>query len=202
MIFVVAWAMTGWKPLHVPRAPHHVEANLLIIFIYKYSSSSSLQALIPKSQKPRRHRTQPHHKPAGPNNLLVLELPPRIPHQMPYTIEAVERKEKRQHPLDRHLDQQRHRSEPGNQAARLEEVQSQKRLHEVAEPEYVEGAREHAARDPVQARGYPCYLRPVDAQVRRDGPVQALLDEDIGALLGGDVRGCCGESGGERERSD
>lgn len=118
---------------------------------------------------------------------------------MPHPIEAMEGEEERQRELDRHLGPQRHGGEAGDQARGLENVHAQQRLDEVAKAEDVEGARKDGAREAVEGRCQPCYLRPVDAQVRGDGAVAALPDEDVVALILGDV--CCGgESVGEEKR--
>ena len=154
--------------------------------------------LVHESQHRRRNDANPHSEPARPDDLLVLKLPPRVPDQVPDAVEAVEGEHERERELERRLDEQWHGREPGHQARRLEQVQAQQRLHEVAEPPDVEGARQHAARDAVEDGQVPRYLWPVDAQVRRHRAVEPLLDEDVGALGVGDgLR--CGESRGEGE---
>ena len=55
---------------------------------------------------------------------------------------------------------------------------AEQRRHEIGGSEDVEAPAEDRARDSVQGRAIPCYLRLVDGEVRGDGPVEALLDED------------------------
>lgn len=56
----------------------------------------------------------------------------------------------------------------------------EQRRNEVPEAEDVEAAAERRARDAVQDGAVPCYLRPVDGEVRGDGAGETLLGEDVG----------------------
>lgn len=74
---------------------------------------------------------------------------------------------------------------------------ARQRRDEVGGAEDVEAAAEDAARDAVERRSVPGYLRAVDGEVRGDGAVAALGGEDL--LRVGRLEGLgCGGSGGER----
>ena len=62
-------------------------------------------------------------------------------------------------------------------------MEARVRRDEVQAAEGVEGAADDEARDAVQRREVPGYLRFVDGEVRGDGAVEALLRED-GVLFG------------------
>lgn len=64
---------------------------------------------------------------------------------------------------------------------------------EVGSRESVEGSRDGGSRDSVQSAGVPGDLGTVDAQVRRDGALEALLGEDFGGICCCCCRGwsCC-----------
>lgn len=56
-----------------------------------------------KRQTQRTGNTKPHHRPPGPNNLLIGELAPCIPHQMPDPVHGVEGKGERKERFQPHL---------------------------------------------------------------------------------------------------
>jgi hypothetical protein len=64
-------------------------------------------------QRQRTHQTHRHGRPSRNNNLLICELRPCIPDQMPNRIEAVKRERQRQREFPQHLQDDRpagHRS--------------------------------------------------------------------------------------------
>lgn len=56
---------------------------------------------------------------------------------------------------------------------------SEQRRNEVAHGENVEAARKRDAGDSVKHGRIPCDLGSVDTEMRRDGPVEALLRENV-----------------------
>lgn len=144
-----------------------------------------------QNRRPR-HR-QPNNRPPGPLHLLITQLPPHIPHQMPDAIQPMIRKREGRCELGRDLQGHGPRGERRRHAGRLQ-VPAEQRRDQVGGAEDVEAPAEDRARDPVQRRAVPGYLRLVDGEVRGDGPVQALLDEDVVGVGGADG-GCCGGSG-------
>ena len=64
---------------------------------------------------------------------------------------------------------------------------------EICEAEEVQGAAEGDAGDAIQGRGVPCDLGFVDGEMRGDGALDSLLDEDFVAFGGGKIVGS-GES--------
>jgi hypothetical protein len=86
--------------------------------------------------------------------------------------------------LDARLDGEGQVGEEGGDAGALE-VPAEQRGDEVGGEESVRGTREGAAGDAGPGRvAEPDLVDLVDAQVGRDGAVEALLDEDLMALGG------------------
>ena len=73
---------------------------------------------------------------------------------------------------------------------------AEQRRDQVRGAEDVEAAAEGRAGDAVQRRAVPGYLRLVDREVRRDGAVEALLDEDGVCVCFADRLRCGGSGGG------
>lgn len=96
---------------------------------------------------------------------------------MPQPIERVVSERQSNSDLGQDLQSQRPGGEAGGHDGALE-VPADARGDEVEGSEGVEGAREGHARHAVERGTVPGYLRLVDAEVRRDGAVQALLRED------------------------
>lgn len=122
---------------------------------------------------------------------------------MPNPIKNMERKRHREEQLRRNLRHDRPRREPSRQRCRAQ-VQSQNRRGEVPDPEEVEATRQHDTGDAVEHRRVPGDLRAVDGQVRGDGAVAALLDEDLVGVGGGEellrcdgAAGCVSTGGAE-----
>lgn len=88
-----------------------------------------------------------------------------------------------QRELDAALDSEGQTSGEAGDACALE-VKSDKRGGEVGEGETVHGRGEGAAGDSVPGGATePCLLYLVDGQMGRDGTVEALVDEDLVAVL-------------------
>lgn len=158
----------------------------------------------PRNPTPSNHRQdrRPRHgqadnRPPRPLHLLVTQLPAHIPNQMPDAIEAMKRKREGSRELSGHLQRDGPSAKRRGHAGRLQ-MPAEQRRDQIRGAEEVEAPAEHRAGDPVQRRAVPRDLRLVDGQVRRHGPVQALLDEDVVRVGGADRRCCCG-SGGERK---
>lgn len=116
-------------------------------------------------------------------------------------IERMKRKRQREPKLDGHLGRQRQGSERGSQRRGFQ-VPAEEWRDQVADTEEVEGTGEDGARDAVQSRDVPGDLRLVDGEVRGDGPVEPLFDDE--GFCGGGVGGgrfgdggcvCCRGSG-------
>lgn len=102
-------------------------------------------------------------------------------------VDEVEGEWESQGELDAALDDERQSSEAGSQSSALD-VEAQKRRGEVGGEVDVGGAGERAAGDTSPSGGAePGLFHLVDAQVGRDGAVEALLDEDLLALFGGEL---------------
>lgn len=101
---------------------------------------------------------------------------------MPDAVVAVVRKWERRERLYSKLGRHRQRPERGCDAGGLEVPAHHGREH-VGRAKDVEAAGEDGARDAVEGRAVPGYLRPVDGEMWGDGPVEALLDEDVGGGL-------------------
>lgn len=88
-----------------------------------------------------------------------------------------------QRELDAALDGEGETGGEAGDACALE-VESDKRSDEVGEGEAVHGRGEGAAGDSVPGGATePCLLDLVDGQMGRDGTVEALVDEDLVAVL-------------------
>lgn len=134
--------------------------------------------LLHNSQRKRRDNTKSDNSPTSRLDLLIRDHRTHIPNQMPDTIERVVRERERKRELGKNLERSRPSGKRSGQAGALE-VPADERRGQVRGAEDVEGAAQHAARDAVQRAAVPCDLWLVDAQVRRHGPVQALLGEDL-----------------------
>jgi len=107
----------------------------------------------------------------------------------------MESQRKRQRQLRQHLQRSRPGRKRRGQRGALK-VPARQRRDQVRGAEDVEETRQRAARDAVQRAAVPGYLRPVDAEVRGDGAVEALACEDLGGRFGGRDAGCFDESVG------
>jgi hypothetical protein len=148
-----------------------------------------------RRQPSRAHKRQPNDHPAGLVDVLVLQSPREIPHQVPDPVRAVEREGHGGEELERQLGRERQAAERRRHRARLQ-VPAEQWCNEVAEAEDVEGTAERAPRDAVHRRQVPGHLRLVDGEVGRDGTRQALLDEQLVAVVLVDVLGGGGASVG------
>lgn len=102
-------------------------------------------------------------------------------------VDEVEGERESQGELDGALDDERQSSEAGSQGSALD-VEAQERRGEVGGEVDVGGAGERAAGDTSPSGGAePGLFHLVDAQVRRDGAIETLLDEDLLALFGGEL---------------
>jgi len=68
---------------------------------------------------------------------------------------------------------------------------SEERGNQVREAKDVEGTGQHGAGNAVEDGSIPGYLRAVDREMRRDGAVETLLDEDLVTLFEIDILCCC-----------
>jgi hypothetical protein len=102
-------------------------------------------------------------------------------------VDEVEGEGEGQGELDSALDDKRQSSEARSQSSALD-VEAEKRRGEVGGEVDVGGAGQSAAGDTSPGRGAePGLFHLVDAQVRRDGSLETLLDEDLLALFGGEL---------------
>lgn len=113
---------------------------------------------------------------------------------MPDTVEAVKGKREGSRELGRDLQGHGPGPKRRRHAGRLQ-MPAEQRRDQIGGTEGVEAPAEDRAGDSVQRRAVPGDLRLVDGQVRRDGPVQPLLDEDVVRVGCADC-GCCGGSVG------
>lgn len=105
---------------------------------------------------------------------------------MAQPVDEVVRKREGEGELDGAREDRRRRHGGGDAGAL--EVPPEQRRGEVAGEVDVGGAGEGAAGDARPRRvGEPRLLHLVDAQVRRHGPVKALVDEDLVAVFVGDL---------------
>ena len=107
---------------------------------------------------------------------------------MPDAVPRMKRKRPRDPKLHDALAHGAEAAEPLGHGRGLE-VPAQQRRNQVRGAENVEAAREDAAGDAVEAGRVPGYLGLVDGEVRGDGAVAALGDED-GVLVRGLRRLC------------
>lgn len=104
-------------------------------------------------------------------------------------VDEVKGERESQGELDGALDDKGQSSEAGSQGSALD-VEAEKRRGEVGGEVDVRSAGERAAGDTGPSGGAePGLFHLVDAQVRRDGAFETLLDEDLLALLGGELLG-------------
>lgn len=102
-------------------------------------------------------------------------------------VDEVESERESQSELDGTLDDERQGSEAGCQGGALN-VEAEERRGEVGSEVDVGGTGERAAGDTSPSGGTePGLFHLVDAQVRRDGAVETLLDEDLLALFRGEL---------------
>lgn len=151
-----------------------------------------LRVSLPLQQRQphRTHHTSPNHNPPGGIDLRIRHHTRRIPRQMPQPIQRMKGKRQRKEKLRGKLQGKRPSRERCSHRRALQ-VPAGVRGDEVRGAEEVEGAAEDAAGDAVHDRRDPRYLPLVDAQVRRDGAVEALLGEDFGVLAAFGDGGCC-----------
>ena len=97
---------------------------------------------------------------------------------MPQTIQTVECKWPRHNHLGEDLRGHRPRSEASREHRGFQ-VQAERGREQVADAVEVESAGEGDAGDAIQRGGDPGDLPFVDGEMGRDGPAQALLDEDF-----------------------
>lgn len=102
-------------------------------------------------------------------------------------VDEVEGEGESQGELDGTLDDERQGSEAGCQGGALD-VEAEKRRGEVGSEVDVGGAGERTAGDTGPSGSTePGLFHLVDTQVRRDGAVETLLDEDLLALFRGEL---------------
>lgn len=140
-------------------------------------------------QEQRCQPRQPNHEPSSLLHLLVGDHATGIPDQMPNAIERVEGEGQADGEFRREFCRDGPGREPRGQAGGLE-MPSRQGRGEVSEAEDVEGTREGDAGQSVEHGEVPCDLRAVDAQMRSDGAVQALLRQDGGGGFGVGELGC------------
>lgn len=126
----------------------------------------------------------------GPTRLddnVVGQTTAEIPHQVAEAVEGVVGEGEGHGSLEENLSSDRESTHGGNHGGRLE-VPAESGRGEVCGGPQVERAGEGDTADTVQGGADPADLGAVDGQVRRDGAVQALLDQDLGGVLsvGGD----------------
>lgn len=80
---------------------------------------------------------------------------------MPHTVKAMKRKWERHRELGRDLQRHGPGAKRRRHAGRLQ-MPAEQRRDQVGGAEGVEAPAQHRARDPVQRRAVPCYLRLVD----------------------------------------
>jgi hypothetical protein len=114
-----------------------------------------------KSQPQRRHRTNPHHRPPRPNNLLVRQLGARIPHQMSQPIESMVREWERHASLEEDFRHDGPGREGGCEGGALQ-VPPEQGGDEVGGAEDVDAPAEGGAGDTVEGTAVPGYLGAVD----------------------------------------
>jgi hypothetical protein len=169
-----------------------------------YPTHHSPISLLQESKRNSAHNAQPHNRPASLLHLLVVDHTSSVPRQMPQAVERVVSERQRDRNLRQNLKSQRPRGEAGSEHGALE-VPADSRRDQVQDAENVEAAGEGDAGDAVERATVPGDLRLVDAEMGRDGAVQALFGEDRVRGLGGG-HGCggggsvvrCGVSGRKR----
>jgi hypothetical protein len=125
---------------------------------------------------------------------------------MPQSVERVVSKRHCNSELGEDLERQRPRGEAGGQHGALE-VPADGGRNQVQDAEDVEAAAQGDTGDAVEGRAVPGDLRLVDAEMGRDGAVQALLCEDLvrglgrGHGRGGGISAVAVVSGGGSGRS-
>ena len=131
-----------------------------------------------KSEYQAAQDAESNNGPASNLDLLVGQAHASIPHQVSQAVEAVVGEREGGDKLGQDLKSSGPGSESSSKAARLE-VPTKGRSDQVGETEGVESAVKSDAGDTVESGAVPGDLRLVDAQVRRDGAVQALLGQDL-----------------------
>ena len=160
----------------------------LFLFLHSPPLSSTLNPLN-EGQSKGANNANTNNSPTSLLDLLVVDHARGVPNQMPQAVERMVGERQGNGDLGEDLERQRPRGEAGGHDGALE-VPADGRRNEVQGAESVEGAREGDTGHAVERRAVPGDLRLVDAEVRRDGAVQALLCEDgVRGLGGGHVCG-------------
>lgn len=102
---------------------------------------------------------------------------------MTNTVKAVKREGERQGALEKDLDGERKGGSTGSQSCRAE-AEAERRTSKIRNRPDVEKTRQGDTGDTVRTREVPGDLRAVDANVRRNGAVQALLRQELGRVGG------------------
>ena len=152
-----------------------------------------------QSQSTRRNRRQSEHSPTRLIHGLVCDHARGIPNQMSDAVEAMEVELEGDEEFCRKLERYGPRGEAGGQDGALD-VPSEVGCGEVQSAVDVKAAAQDGAGDAVVDGQVPGDLWAVDAEMRRDGAVQTLLDEDLvaGLLIGNGLRR--NGSGGEKSQ--
>lgn len=131
-----------------------------------------------------------HNGPTRLDDNVVGQTTARIPHQVAEAVEGVVGEGEGHGSLEENLSSDGESTHGGNHGGGLE-VPAESGRGEVCGGPQVERAGEGDTSDTVQGGADPADLGAVDAQVRRDGAGQALLDQDLGGVLsvGGDGPG-------------
>jgi len=144
-----------------------------------------------KSQESKSESTgdaQSNDGPAGLDNGGVGESAAGIPNQVTHAVHAVVGEGKGQSGLEEDLGGQRESAHGSNHGGGLQ-VPSESRRGEVCGGPQIESAGEGDTGDTVQGTTNPADLGTVDAQVGRNGTVQALLGQDRVRVLSVGSRG-------------
>lgn len=132
-----------------------------------------------------------HNSPAGPDDLLVLELRACVPRQVSESIETMERERERYCRFDHEFRKQWQGAKASCQCGRLQ-MPSEHRADQVEESEGVETAAEDGSGDPVETGEDPRCLRTIDTQVGGYRSVETLFGKDGVGIVVGNGFSCSG----------
>lgn len=131
-----------------------------------------------ESQDQAAEDAQTDNGPASNLDLLVGQALAKIPHQVSQSVEAVVGEREASNELGEDLEGSGPGGESGSDRGALD-VPAKGGGNQVGETKDVEGSGEGDAGDTVESGAVPGDLRTVDAQVRSNGAVQALLGQDL-----------------------
>lgn len=137
-----------------------------------------------ESKSQRTGHAHGHNGPARLDDSVVGQTTAQIPSQVAEAVEGVVGEGEGHGGLEEDLGGDGESTHSGNHGGRLK-VPAESGRGEVCGGPEVERAGESDTANTVQGGADPADLGAVDGQVGRDGAVQALLDQDLGGVLGG-----------------